>query len=188
MRVIAAKGFIPYYGDQYAKMYAQVFGFERQGLLMSQIDSNLLAEALVSNIIAAADHIFWAASSVSDDVMRLLCAGGHETLVTMEGVLNILDSYADKILRLEKDVLDDKKVMKQWKMKNIFSNGLSFTKEIPDRAYRNNPHWTNFHAHFKEQFQRVNYADNQWEFGLLASHSSLNTLILRLEQYRQSGD
>lgn len=161
IRVIAAKGFLPFYADRYAKMYVQVFGFERQNLMISQIDRNILSEALVSNMYAAADHIFWALSSLCDDVLKLLEEDYFDTLITIDSILLLLNTYAYRILTLEKQVLADKKVMQDWSMQHLFANGMDYSIEVPDRSYRNNPHWIDFKSHFQEQCEKLVYAINQ---------------------------
>ncbi len=183
IRAVSAKGFIPYYEKQYAKMYAQVFGFEKQGLLQAQIDSNLLAEALVSNMYAAADHVYWAFASLIDDVLNLLVSDNYGTLITIDGILYVLNSYATKILKLEKNILGDKKIMQNWEMKVLFSGGMNFEVEVPDRSYRNNPHWTGFNDHFSEQCQRVSYTANQLGIKRYSKYRRLDLLISRLCVY-----
>ena len=161
IRAIAAKGFLPFYADRYVKMYIQVFGFERQNLMVSQINRHSVAEALVANMYAAADHIYWALSSLSDDVLKLLEEDYFDTLITLDSILILLNTYANRILGLEKLILADRKVMQDWSMQDLFSGGINFSKEITDRSYRNNPHWTDFKAHFQDQCERLVYAINQ---------------------------
>ena len=180
IRAVAAKGFLPFYADRYSKMYVQVFGFERQLLMFSQIDRNILAEALVSNMYAAADHIYWALASLCDDVLKLLQEDKYDTLITLESILSILNAYAKSIITFEKQILNDRKVMQDWKMQALFIDGMNFIKEVPDRSYRNNPHWIEFHPHFQEQCHRLDYAINQISVKRYSKYRHLSLLVSKL--------
>jgi|GEM_PF-6425055 len=183
IRAIAAKGFIPYYAEQYCKTYAQVFGLERQGLAACRIDRGTLSEALISNMLAAADHIYWAFGALCGEVFTLLITDECHSAITLEGVLNLLNTYSHKILNLEGDILADKHVMHNYGMHEWFAKGINFHTEIADRSYRNNPHWIDFHNHFNEQHQRVRCVVEHVGIKTMTTYPALNNLLERLNSY-----
>jgi hypothetical protein len=184
-RAIAAKGFIPYFNLEYELMYAQTFGFEKQGLKLDNIKERSISEALVSNVYAAMDHIYWAVGALTGEALFLINNKeiSSQTHYDLDNILTKLDVFSSKILTVEEAVLSDTPVMEQ--IGRYIGKTFDFSYPVTDRSWRNNPHWEDFNNHFTEQKKRVDTAIesiNALKIDI-SKYASLNTLIQRLDRY-----
>jgi hypothetical protein len=183
-RVIAAKGFLPYYSSSQRLTYAQNFGFEKQGLELNKIRKDTLSKALVSNLYAAMDHIYWVFGSLTGEALNMIDAkdSTQDPSDSLDSILNKLNTYSSKILVLENEVLDDKEVMDL--IGGKIGDTIDYFHEVIDRSWRNNPHWTKFHKHFKDQYKRASLAEQSIDQKKLSKYTALNDILHRLDRYK----